>query len=207
MTYTPRNYEEALGYARYCAAHPTMQAPTKSGTWEGYCQVFVRTCYDVPALYGSAYAQWLGLDPEDRHVGGSPSDAPLGSALFFKGSNPSGHIDLAARPFKNGTAAAWSNDLVVFGQIDKVARTAPTTAWGQTYLGYGTAVNGYDLRLKEAKPPVPKQDKRYLAIDRAISKMEVALQTATKQNDKADIGVLNAEIAHLKRMYDNLRRH
>lgn len=200
MVESLRNYREALVYARGEHDH-------ESRDWTGYCQMFVRTCYGIPAVFGSAWAQWQGADPEDRHVGGDPGDAPLGSALCYKGSSPFGHITLAATPFRDADAGMWSNDLVLYGKIDKVLRTAPTTHWGQRYLGYLTAVNDYDLRLREAKPPKPKQDKPYKTIEAAIGKMQDALTVARNQKDERDIKVFREEIARLKRLYAHRRRY
>jgi hypothetical protein len=194
MTDSARDYEGALAYARAQHDRPTQD-------WEGYCQKFMRSCYGIPPLFTSAYAQWLGADPEDRHAGGSPSDAPLGSALVYKGTGPYGHIMLAARPFPNGVAAAWSNDLVHRGRIDKVARTAPVTAWRQGYLGYLTAVNDVDLRY------LRPQNRRYQAIARAIANLETALATAKVQRDAADIKTLTGELDRLHTLYDTLRRY
>lgn len=200
MSTSPRDFNEALKWAQGQAANPTAD-------WTGYCQKFVRSCYGIPALFGSAWAQWLGADEEDRHVGGDPDDAPLGSALCYKGSGPYGHIVLAARPFKSGAGACWSNDLVKYGDIDKVHRDAAVTKWNQPYLGYLTAINHYDLRLKETKPPKPKQDKPYKAVAGAIDRLERALETAKRQKDREDAKALRQEIRRLERMYNTLRRH
>ena len=194
MTDSPRTFEQALAFARAESAH-------RSQDWHGYCQKFVRSAYNIPSLFGSAWAQWLGADDEDKHPGGDPADAPLGSALCYKGSSPFGHIDLAAREI-----GAWSNDLVRDGYIDWVPRTAPVTKWGQKYLGYLTAVNDYDLQLKKDAPPKPKQTKRYTAIDKAVQKLEVSLATARAQKDHADVAALAAEVEHLKELYATLRR-
>lgn len=199
MSESPRTWGEALGYAQ-------AQALAPSEDWTGFCQKFVRSCYGIPALFGSAWLQWLGADEEDKHRGDSPSEAPVGAVLCFKGAGPFGHIDLAARPFPNGTAAAWSNDLVTWGQIDKVARVAPTAAWGQGYLGYLTAVNGFDLQIKKQAPPKPKQDKRYRGVAQAVDRLERSLETAQKQGDTADAAVLRTEIRRLTRLYTDLRR-
>lgn len=200
MTLSPRDTPEALLYAARQAQHP-------SRSWAGMCQMFVRTSYGIPSLFASAWAQWLGADAADRHRGGHPSEAPVGAALCYKGSGRYGHIMLAANNFGNGTRAAWSNDLVAQGRIDKVARTAPTVHWGQGYLGYLTAVNDYDLRLNHPKqPPKPKQTRRYLGIDNAIQNLESALETARDQHDARDATALRQEIARLKDMHSRMRR-
>lgn len=175
--------------------------------WEGACQAFVRSCYGIPALFGSAWAQWLGADTEDRHPGGNPSDAPLGSALLFKGAGPNGHIDLAARMFPSGSSAAWSNDLLRHGQIDKVTRNAPVVKWAQGYLGYLTAVNDVDLPLHNPVAVAkPKSARRYIAIDKAVGRLENALTTAKAAHDSADVKALTKEVADLKHLYATLRR-
>lgn len=197
MTESPRDYAEALDWALAQANHPSQD-------WTNYCQKFVRSCYDIPALFGSAWAQWEGADPEDRHPGTNPDDAPLGAALCFQGGTY-GHIDLAARPFPTGRSGAWSNDLVVIGRIDKVGRNAPEAAWGHRYVGYLTAVNDYDLQLKEKKPPKPKQDKQYKSIAKAIDRMERGLETAQKNDELNDVARFQEEIKRLRRMYRRLR--
>lgn len=197
MTDSPRNVEEALAYARSEHDDSTMD-------WDGYCQRFVRMAYGIPSLFGSAWAQWLGADDEDRHPaadhGNDPNQAPLGSALCFKGSGPYGHIMLAARD--NG---AWSNDILRQGEIDWCLRTAPTTKWGQAYLGYLTAVNDYDLRLAEAKPPVPKHTKRYDGIGRAIKRLYDARDRAIKLGDRKDARAIRAQLHELRELYDLVR--
>lgn len=187
-----RTYNEALAYAQ--AEHEN-----ETEDWEGYCQRFVRSCYGIPSLFSSAWAQWLGADDEDKHVSAFPAEAPLGAALCFKGSGPFGHIMLAAR-----NDGAWSNDLVRTGDIDWVQRIRPTVQWGQGYLGYLTAVNDYDLQLREAKPPKPKL-KRYASVQKAIDRMDRAIETAQAQKEWRDAKALRAERRHLVELYDLLR--
>lgn len=198
MTVSPNTWREALEVAKTEAAHPSQD-------WTGYCQRFVRTTYAIPALFSSAWTQWLGADDEDKHVGGSPASAPLGSALCYKGSGQYGHIVLAARAFSNGVPAAWSNDLVEWGRIDKVARTAPSTEWAQGYLGYLTAVNDYDLQLKTTKAPKPKHDKPYKALAKAIDYLEHARDRAKREKDWQDVAVLRDELRRMKKRYAELR--
>jgi hypothetical protein len=193
VTDSPRTYEQALEFARH-------EHERESQDWDGMCQKFVRTCYSIPALFASAWAQWNGADPEDRHPGGKPADAPLGSALCFKGTSPFGHIMLAARD--NG---AWSNDVKRQGDIDWCTRSFPATHWHQNYLGYLTAVNDYDLQLREAKPPRPKQTKRYEAVARAINNIDTAIENAKKRDDWKDVKVLRAQRNELRDLYELVR--
>jgi hypothetical protein len=197
MPESPRTFDEALAFAR--AEHDR-----ETEDWTGYCQRFVRTCYGIPSGFSSAWTQWLGADDEDRHPGGSPANAPVGSALCYKGSGPHGHIMLAARP-DGDEPGAWSNDLVRAGDIDWASRTAPTTKWGQGYLGYLIAVNHYDLQLKEAKPAKPKHTKRYQGIARSIENLERALELAVELGERRDAKVIRAEIRDLRELYAELR--
>lgn len=194
---TARNFQDALEYAQAQHAHPTKN-------WKNWCLVFVRSSYGIPAMFGSAYAAWVGAEPEGRHPGGDPADAPLGAALCFKGSGPFGHIDLAAR--QTGANGSWSNDIVHVGKIDKVPRNAPVKAWGHHYLGYLTEVNGWDLNLHAKKPAKPKQNKKYKGLAKAIDGLEDALRGAKNTHDAQDIKTFEAELKRLKEQYSKLRR-
>lgn len=147
MNRAPNTVGQALTFAQKQSLHPTRD-------WKGYCQMFVHDCYGVGGGYASAIAQWHGAPADHKHIGGDPDTAPVGSLLCFVRSNGTGfgHIMLAANDFPNGTAGAWSNDLVRTGKIDKVARTAPITEWGHKYLGYIWTVNGVEIVLPHPKP-------------------------------------------------------
>lgn len=197
MADAPRTVAQALAYAR--AEHEN-----ETEDWTGYCQRFVRSCYALPSLFGSAWAQWLGADADDKHPGDNPADAPVGAALCFRGGTY-GHIMLAANERPDGTAGAWSNDLVRTGDIDHVARTAPEYVWGHVYVGWLSAVNDYDLQLDTDKPPQPRQDKHYQRIARAIEKLEAARTVAAAVGEKRDAKMLTAEIRDLRDLYAELR--
>lgn len=204
MSESLRNYDEALDWFQAEQKKPFGTAPTPTKNWGGYCLMDCRISYGIPAMFASAWAHWLGADDEDKHPGTNPAAAPLGAALHYEGGKY-GHIMIAARPAGNGIASAWSNDLRRYGMIDHIARTAPTTAWGQRYVGYTTAINGYDLRLEEKKPPRPKQDKAYDRIDRAVQSLEGARDTARELKDWKDAKALTVEIKRLKKMYAELK--
>jgi hypothetical protein len=139
MTATPNTVGESLLFMRQQHKNPTK-------SWKGRCQELFRTALGQDqGKYGSAYQQWLNTPDDRKHVGGNPNHAPIGSGLCFKGKGPNGHIMEAARPFSNGTQAAWSNDLVRPGKVDKVHRDAPIKIWGMEYLGYITNVNDKDI--------------------------------------------------------------
>jgi hypothetical protein len=193
MSLSTRTTDEALAFAR-------IQHESGSLAWKGLCQKFSRTAYGVGPLFSSAWANWLGTDPEDKHPGTNPDDAPVGSLLHFKGGSKGfGHIMPAARDFSSGRTAAWSNDFVVPGRIDKVHRDAPVRAWGQTYVGYTTAINDVDLRMP--------QKLHYGSLHSAIDRLGAARDTAVAQSDGGDVQILDTEIARLQKLYDTIRRH
>ena len=189
---------QALGYMRAQVEHP-------SQSWKDRCQELCRKSYDAEAIFGTAYAQWLGADSEDRHYGPIES-APPGALLCFKGSNPAGHIDEAAHPFGSGPVAAFSNDLVVVGRVNKVERTAPETHWGQRYLGWLSTICGHAIDFdKPHRPAKPKQDQHYARLERAIHNLEHALDTAQDQHDHADAEALRQQVKVMQRLYVKLR--
>lgn len=147
MLLTPSNTEETLAYCR--AQHRRVNPPDKYGsTWEGDCQAF---CHVARGLLdggnATAYLQWLDLEPQNRVATSDTSKAPLGSMLFSKGSSRFGHIMIAARPFRDGTPAAWSTDLWRTGRVGKVPRSAVRTEWGHQILGYGFEINKHRLDM------------------------------------------------------------
>lgn len=148
MPTTPNTAEQALFYAR--TQHRHCDPPDKYGsTWMNDCQAFCHVAYGmIDGGNASAYLQWLDLNPDQRHATGHTHHAPVGSLLFSKGRTPFGHIMIAARPFKDGTPAAWSTDLGGIGLVTKVPRTAVRTEWGHDILGWGTAINGHRLDLR-----------------------------------------------------------
>lgn len=196
MNSTPVDYIAARNFYIGQSKHPSQD-------WTNFCQMLARMAYGIPALYGSAFAQWLGAD--SKHPHNDLSSAPVGSLLCTKGSNPAGHIFYASRPFASGTPAGWSNDLVVTGDVDKVSRQAPHDHWGHKNLGHILEVNEHELDLTHGKPPKPKQNKRYLSVKVAIDKMEHARDNAKASGDRHDVRLLNREIHDLKVLYSNIR--
>lgn len=206
MPESPRNYLEALAWFQTEQKRPFGVAPTPSGNWGGYCLMDCRMSYAIPPRDASAWAAWLAADEEDKHPGSDPSKAPVGSAGIWRGGSKGyGHITIMAFPFGDGTPANWSNDLKRYGMLDKTRRSATTEQWGQVYVGHLTAINGYDLRLKEKKPPKPKDDKPYKGIERAINNLEKARERARAEKDWPDAKLISAEIVRLKKMYRELR--
>lgn len=194
-TFAPATVAERMAFLQRQAANPTQ-------SWLALCQSLQRQSAGAPAIYSSAWTQWLGLDDEDKVVGGDPNDAPVGAMLFSKGSSPWGHVWQAAHPFKNDVPGSWSNDLIESGRVDKVQRDAPMEKWRHRYLGYGLSISNLDLKFPT---PKPKEDKPYRAIARAITQMEKALETARADKDRSDVEFIRKEIRRLKIKYKEMR--
>ena len=58
--------------------------------WSGMCLSFVRTGYNIPAVYDSAQTAWEQAD--HRHETNDWHDIPEGAPVFMYGSNPDGHV-------------------------------------------------------------------------------------------------------------------
>lgn len=180
--------------------------------WTSDCQAFVHCMWGLRSGgFGSAYAQWLGLDAEDRltmtELKGSLDNAPLGSSLFTKGSSPYGHTYPAARAFDNGTSGAWSTDLWRTGLVGKVARNAPMTKWGHHALGAGLSVNGYALDLTGKQPPKPKQNKRYQRIERAHHNLGLGIDDIINSRNNLRRALDTAEAHHDLNDATRIKRH
>jgi len=119
--YLKRSVSEAIEWARRQIHHP-------SQSWYRLCQSFVRQAYGVPGWANSAIIAWNKIPNGKKHIGGSPSSAPRGAALYYSGGQW-GHVALASRTH------ALSNDYKRRGKIDYVPRSLP--AWGNfKYLGW-----------------------------------------------------------------------
>lgn len=150
MSTTPHDAEETLAFAR--AQHRHLDPPDKYGTtWHNDCQAFCHCAWGLlTGGFATAWLQWLGLHPDDKHITADLSGAPLGALLFSRRpSGGTGHVWLAARPMSDGRPGSWSTDTNpdAFGGVGKVHRTYPRDAWGHVLLGWGTSVNGVQLDL------------------------------------------------------------
>ncbi len=209
---TPNNLSEMLLACQQQHEHMNAAAFGYGADWEGDCQAFVHCMWGVGGGFGSAFAQWLGLDAEDRltltELKGDLANAPLGASLFSKGSSPFGHTWIRARPFPSHTPGSWTTDLWKTGLVGKVPINAPHTEWGHALLGAGLSTNGYALDLTGKNPPKPKQNKRYQRLNKAIhnmgegidslvlvrSNLRDALETAKSKHDTADVNHFSREI-------------
>ena len=119
-----RDIDESIAWGRKQIDHPTQG-------WAGMCQSFVRQCMGVQAWASSAIIAWNTIPNSEKVAGGSPFDAPRGSAIYFSGGQ-FGHVALCIG--KTTNTKCLSNDYVRRGQIDEAPRDFPR--WGLTYVGW-----------------------------------------------------------------------
>lgn len=119
-----RDVDEAIAWGRKQIDHPTQ-------SWDGLCQSFVRNCDGIPAWASSAIEAWGKIGNSEKVAGGTPFDAPRGSAIYFAGG-AYGHVALCIG--KTTNTKCLSNDYVRRGKIDEAPRDFPR--WGLTYLGW-----------------------------------------------------------------------
>ena len=187
-----RDFNDVMGYAQE-------QWHSGRAIWRGLCQKFCRTAAGAGGGNASAWDQWKNMPAAHKHPGGHPDDAPEGSALFFKGSAPYGHVMLAKRAFPSGRKSAWSNDLVRSGAIDPVLRTDPTTHWGQGYLGYGTQLNGVNLDVNRpanhepAHKAKPKRELKTIYFDQ-IKEQFLAAATGKRVEQRGGVAVVQGNL-------------
>lgn len=194
----PHTFQEALEWLAHQSAHRTED-------WTGKCQKCMRMSDGCPGGFASAHDQWVGMDPNFRHVGGDPADAPIGADLFSHSRNPSaasfrlGHIIKKAFPFSDKTIGAWSTDALRTGQVDKINPLHLYEQWDHEYDGWGYKIN---QRVIDLKDPAPVQDQQYLAlgtarvnIDQTIANYRKARETAKVTKDWHDRDIFNDLIA------------
>lgn len=208
MTLTPHNVPETMAYCASQSQH--LDPPDKYGsTWNNDCQAFNHIARGIlEGGFVSAKAQFFGMPSEFRHRTQDLNDAPVGSSLFSLGSNPAGHVWIAAHRFKiSGNSGSWSTDMNphVFGGVYKVGRNAPRDRWGHINLGYGLSVQGYVIDLTGKNPPKPLQNKRYERLKYMIDRCEGMIEFAQKAGDHHDVRLFRRELRHLKDLYAETR--
>lgn len=145
-------------YARAQHQHPT--PPTPSGSWIGFCQIFVRSCYGIAALWPSAASAWEHA--KRRHKTSNARAIPRGVPVFWTGGTGGfGHVALS-----RGDGSVWSTDFVRAGRVDVADIDAITRGWGLKLVGWTEDLNG--VRVWEPPRPV------FPHVDRATAQLEAA---------------------------------
>lgn len=137
--------QAAVNFAKDQVTHPT--PPPGESDWYGWCLVFVRKCFNVGALYGSAEKGYFGTD--FKH--GTDSTPPLGVPVWWTNGGD-GHVAIST-----GDGSCFSTDIKRRGKVDKVAISYITRKWGQRYRGWSEDVNGARI-WRPAAPQRPAVD-------------------------------------------------
>ena len=125
-----RTGRDAVDWAKDQVTDPT--PPAGEDDWFGWCLVFVRRCFNVGALYGSAEKGYYGTDFMHSATG----TPPLGVPVWWTNGGD-GHVVISA-----GQGYCYSTDIKRHGQVDKVAISYITRHWGQHYRGWSEDING-----------------------------------------------------------------
>jgi hypothetical protein len=135
--YLPRNVNEVITWSRNQVKDPTQD-------WTGLCQSHCRQAYGVGPWAASAIIAWRAIPAAQKTVGGTPSDAPRGSLLYYD-IGQFGHVAIAIGKRTHGSCL--SNDYVRRGMIDACSREFPR--WGVKYLGWSAWTPFGSLRLDQ----------------------------------------------------------
>lgn len=158
-----RTYLEALSWA-------IAQVKSASRDWTGWCLVFVRSCFNVPAKYPSAIEAWSHA--KYKHTGGVP---PKGAPVFWR-VGKFGHIAIS-----DGGGYVYSTDILRRGKVDRVPITYVTSHWKATYLGWTEDVN--DVRVITVQ--IPKAPPRV-----SLKALQYHAQHGTGKYSPADSGAM-----------------
>ncbi len=148
---TDTTAREAIEFAR--AADKSMQTP-----YPRLCLRFVRKCWGLPAVYGTAKEAWQKAEVKHKYTGDT-EDIPWGAPVFSRPPNAPKddpwHVFICGGHDKKGKRIFRSTDILTRGGVDVIHITAITEKWGQEILGWSEDLNGYKLNL----PKSPNQRK------------------------------------------------
>jgi hypothetical protein len=116
----------------------------------GMCQQFVRSCFDVGALFPSAASAWNNADHKHRvdHGAQVPRAVPV---FWLGGSRGFGHVAISI-----GNGLVRSTDWPSSGSIGTVAIDTITSRWGQRFQGWTEDIN--NVRVWTPSTPVQPTD-------------------------------------------------
>jgi hypothetical protein len=104
------------------------------------CLMEVRQYYGIPAVAPTAYDAWINTPSARRHVSSPP---PRGYPVFWSrpGTSPRpGHVAISL-----GDGMVRSTDWPTAGKVGNARISDISAAWGLTYLGWTTSLNGYSV--------------------------------------------------------------
>lgn len=124
----PRTCQEALAAAEQVRTQAPCTSSLPGGTWRRWCLAFVARAYGQQAAgYPTAIAMYE--DMNRRGLISTDKEIPAGALVFFRSSDPAGHVALYA-----GDGMAYSNDYVRSGCIDLTPMSQMGS--GGKYLGW-----------------------------------------------------------------------
>jgi hypothetical protein len=114
----------------------------------GYCLQFVRECFDIGPLYGSAIDAWNGAP--DKHPG--DRNPPMAVPLFFRSPSPYDHVVFGGDLPANEIVTTFNADIRSYGG-DAIAGIERD--FDASYLGWTESLNGVKVWTAPAPEPPP----------------------------------------------------
>lgn len=142
MSTKPRTPAQAIAYAKARAAEPARPS------WHAMCLMFVRFCYDLPAVYGKARTAWEGA--KHRHATTNAANIPAGVPVFWRTGTVNWHIAISI-----GDGYCYSTDIGGKGKVGRIGINDLSKRWGATLLGWTEDLNGFRVYTPPAKPKPP----------------------------------------------------
>lgn len=112
--------------------------PSAPNPGAGWCLLFVRLCFGIPAGTRRAIDAWNNA--VRKHRTSDPMSIPRGYPVFFAPN----HIAISA-----GGGECWSTDVRRDGFFDKVGIAELCQMWGLTLLGWTEDLNGEPVKAEE----------------------------------------------------------
>jgi len=153
----------------------------------GYCQMFTRECYGVPASGdfdgdrdADAVDAWKKARKHGRVVvTNNPRAIPRGAAVYWSGGrNGHGHAAVSLGEGRCVSTDAKGPRTVAVANIDDLTRS-----WGLNLLGY-VLVDGNGWTLYRPAAPAPKAKPSRPRVRKALAGVRNALEGAKAKNTK-----------------------
>lgn len=196
----PRNTRQAMAFLR--AQHDQKKR------WHQRCLQLQREARGLPPVYPTALSAALNTPASERIK--SIKDLRRGMVAYFDDphdKNPAGHIVgvagwIPGKPKSNpDNLLTWSNDVRSgSGDVGLVGAGYFPKHWGDGFLFGSTWLNGYDFSEfdKAPRPTHPTLGANYEA---AMESMAKTIAYHKKKGHTALVRVLNADLAHMKKMH------
>lgn len=103
----------------------TARSKIGSTSYNGYCQRFVRICYESAGLYATSDAATALAAWEKWGVSTSAENIPVGATVYFASGSSSGHVGI------------YSGDGKMIHALTTVCEETISSYWWSCYLGWG----------------------------------------------------------------------